>query len=102
MRESRATYSVKEHLEERAFVADFMLCDQIVPEKYPGTLFALTVTGSGFAAMGGGPSTPVGLTGAFGSVGAFWVDKLLEPAPEKLVPAAFFMCTNRHYGWTDP
>ncbi|MDJ0631397.1 MAG: hypothetical protein QNJ44_24305 [Rhodobacter sp.] len=65
-----------------------------------GALFTLTVTGSGLALVGGGPITPVGLAGAFVSVGAFLVDKLLEPEPDKPAPAAFFTSANRHFGWS--
>ncbi|MEM9472432.1 MAG: hypothetical protein AAGA00_10750 [Pseudomonadota bacterium] len=67
-----------------------------------GALFALTVTGSTLTLAGGGPITPVGLTGAFVSVGAFLVDKMLESEPDKPAPAAFFTSAHRHFNWSPP
>ncbi len=67
-----------------------------------GALFTLTVAGSGLTLAGGGPVTPVGLAGAFVSVGAFLVDKVLAPAPDKPAPAAFVTSARRHFGWKAP
>lgn len=66
-----------------------------------GTLFTFTVTGSSLALIGSGPINPIGLAGAFVSVGAFVVDQLLEPAPANPPPAAFFTSVNQHFGWTE-
>jgi len=67
-----------------------------------GALFAFTVAGSGLTLAGGGPVTPVGLTGAFVSVGAFLADKLLASTPDKPAPAAFVTSARRHFDWKAP
>lgn len=64
--------------------------------------FALTVAGSGIALAGGGPITPVGLAGAFLSVGAVLVDRLADRESKDPAPAAFFTSAQRHFGWTAP
>ncbi|WP_138471446.1 hypothetical protein [Poseidonocella sp. HB161398] len=67
-----------------------------------GTLFALTVAGSGLTFLGGGPVTPIGLAGAFITVGTYLVSNIPAGRPESPAPAAFVTSARRHFGWTPP